>query len=356
MEHGNICHIPNERFGYFGWPSIARMDDGTLIAGVSGLRFRHVCPWGKTVLFFSHDDGKTWSEPFVAHDSPIDDRDVGVVSLGGNDVLITWFATDPRLYVATYEDEMDENTLYWARAKMSALDDEICGRYKGSWTRISHDGGKTWSAPRSAPVSAPHGPIVLKDGRLMYLGKQFPGGMQRPWGEVAAAVSSDQGETWEEIGIVPLPAGARIDQVHEPHVCELPDGTLICHLRVEAPDLVTWQSVSTDGGRTWTEPVRVPAEGSPPHLLRHSSGVLICSYGYRHKPDGQRVIFSTDGGETWGHDLVLRDDGPSGDLGYPATVELADGSLFTVYYQGVEYGGKTSLMYTHWELPRELKI
>ena len=33
MEHGNICHIPNERFGYFGWPSIARMDDGTLIAG-----------------------------------------------------------------------------------------------------------------------------------------------------------------------------------------------------------------------------------------------------------------------------------------------------------------------------------
>jgi len=61
MQHGNICSMPNDRFGYFGWPSVARMDDGTLIAGASGLRYRHVCPWGKTVLFFSKDDGKTWS-------------------------------------------------------------------------------------------------------------------------------------------------------------------------------------------------------------------------------------------------------------------------------------------------------
>lgn len=355
MQHGNICLMPHDRFGYFGWPSIARMDDGTLIAGISGLRCKHVCPWGKTVLFFSKDEGKTWSEPFIAHDSPIDDRDVGVVNLGGNDVLITWFSTDPRLYTASYEKEMDENTLYWARAKMSTLNDEICAHYKGSWTRISHDGGKTWSAPRSAPVSSPHGPIVLKDGRLMYLGKQFPGGMKRPWGQVAAAVSSDQGETWEEIGIVPLPSVARVDQVHEPHVCELPDGKLICHIRVEMPELHTWQSESTDGGKTWSEPVRVPVEGSPPHLLLHSSGVLIMSYGYRHKPDGQRVIFSKDGGKTWGHDLVLRDDGPNGDLGYPATIELPDGSLFTVYYQAANLHENTGLMYTHWNLPEDLK-
>ena len=53
--------------------------------------------------------------------------------------------------------------------------------------------------------------------------------------------------------------------------------------------------------------------------------------------------------------IVLRDDGPNGDLGYPATVELSDGSLFTVYYQAAVHDEPTGIMYTHWELPDGLK-
>ena len=43
---GVICSMPKEKFGYFGWPSIARQDDGTLIVAASGFRNQHVCPWG----------------------------------------------------------------------------------------------------------------------------------------------------------------------------------------------------------------------------------------------------------------------------------------------------------------------
>ena len=39
-----------------------------------------------------------------------------------------------------------------------------------------------------------------------------------------------------------------------------------------------------------------------------------------------------------------------GDLGYPSTVELDDGSLMTVYYQKYEDDKKTSLLYTKWRL------
>ena len=39
-----------------------------------------------------------------------------------------------------------------------------------------------------------------------------------------------------------------------------------------------------------------------------------------------------------------------GDLGYPATVELSDGSLFTVYYQRVPGDRQDSILYTRWEL------
>ncbi|MEI8228893.1 MAG: hypothetical protein WCH77_11630, partial [Planctomycetota bacterium] len=56
-EHGVVCRLPGERFGYFAWPTIARMDDGTLLVVSSGLRAEHVCPYGKTVLNVSRDDG-----------------------------------------------------------------------------------------------------------------------------------------------------------------------------------------------------------------------------------------------------------------------------------------------------------
>ena len=29
-KHGIVCRLPGERFGYFGWPTVARMTDGAL--------------------------------------------------------------------------------------------------------------------------------------------------------------------------------------------------------------------------------------------------------------------------------------------------------------------------------------
>ena len=143
--------------------------------------------------------------------------------------------------------------------------------------------------------------------------------------------------------------------MHEPHVYEAPDGRLVGVLRVHNTSVgTTWQTESTDGGMTWSKPVPMPVNSVPAHLLRHSSGVVICTYGYRHEPYGQRVIFSKDEGRTWIHDMPLRDDGPDGDLGYPATAELKDGSLITVYYQKAEAGENTSILYTHWNLPEDL--
>ncbi|OPZ81583.1 MAG: hypothetical protein BWY76_02982 [bacterium ADurb.Bin429] len=111
------------------------------------------------------------------------------------------------------------------------------------------------------------------------------------------------------------------------------------------------QTHSDDDGATWSVPVPLNYHGSPPHLLRHSSGALLLTYGYRQAPFGQRVAISTDEGATWTHDWIIRDDGPTGDLGYPSTVEMADGSLFTVCYQQVAEGEKCALLWSRWQLP-----
>ena len=78
--------------------------------------------------------------------------------------------------------------------------------------------------------------------------------------------------------------------------------------------------------------------------------MVVCVYGYRHEPFGQRALLSRDGLH-WSEELILRDDGLDADLGYPASVELDDGSILTVYYQRLPGDTQTSVQYTKWRLP-----
>ncbi len=360
-SHGIVCRLPKgERFSYFGWPTVARLDDGTLMVASSGLRAEHVCPFGKTVLNVSTDNGRTWSEPQVIQDSMIDDRDAGVVNLGGSELLVAWFRSDTRKYRNEGWISEEERATWdkvfttWTNVEVN----DLCG----SWVMRSDDAGQTWGEPIRVPVSAPHGPIHLKSGDLLYLGKRYKTWNDMGESMITAARSADGGRTWETVGTVPVCDKTDPANYHEPHVVELPSGRLLGMIRIQGAegrsldaagitDFSLMQTESDDGGRTWTPARPLGFHGSPPHLLRHSSGVLVLTYGYRQEPFGQRVAFSHDDGATWEHDWIVRDDGPDGDLGYPSTVELADGSLFTVCYQKAAAGEKCSLLWSRWRLP-----
>ncbi|MBR4372632.1 MAG: exo-alpha-sialidase, partial [Victivallales bacterium] len=139
------------------------------------------------------------------------------------------------------------------------------------------------------------------------------------------------------------------DECHEPHVVELDDGTLLGAVRVHNP-FTSMITRSTDGGKTWSVMESIGAAGSPPHLLKHSSGAIVMVYGYRAQPFGERAKVSRDGGKTWSDEIILRDDAPSGDLGYPASVELPNGDILTIYYQQANADEKTSLLWTRWSI------
>ena len=78
-----ICAQPGR---YIGWPTMARTSTGKLLAVFSGDRDGHICPWGKTHLVRSGDDGETWSAPEVIRHSPLDDRDAGIIETRRGDV------------------------------------------------------------------------------------------------------------------------------------------------------------------------------------------------------------------------------------------------------------------------------
>ena len=96
--HGIIASFPTDFFGYFGWPTVARMGDGTLVIAASGFRNAHVCPFGRTVFCVSTDNGESWTSPAVINDFPIDDRDAGICSPETDTLVISWFSSDTRRY------------------------------------------------------------------------------------------------------------------------------------------------------------------------------------------------------------------------------------------------------------------
>ena len=371
IDSNVICKQPGR---YIGWPTIGKTPEGELLVVFSGDRDAHVDPFGKTFLMRSGDHGQTWGTPELINDTPLDDRDTGLCVCRNGTIIVSWFTShyETETYLRLCPAGEEER---WRGQLESVTMDDIRqwagdrvenGRYTlGHWIRRSTDGGRTWQDPVRVPATTPHGPIELADGRLMFVGIETNQGRREREGNILAAESRDQGLTWSVIGRISMypvyegdePGG--VAYLCEPHVIEISPGRLLAMARHEETPRgkggrrsVLWQFTSDDGGHSWTEPKPTAILGKPPHLTQLADGRVLVTYGYRHEPYGERACLSADGGKTWDydHEIILRDDAPSGDLGYPASIQLDDGTVMTVYYQQERSGEKTCLMTTRWEV------
>lgn len=349
---------------YHGWSTLTRRSNGELWLTWSGGRLAHVCPFGQVHAMTSKDDGKTWTFPRVLLDGPIDDRDSGVLETAKGTLIVTTFTS--LAYVPYLEkgkqfgqltakgwttEAMKKDLFQKWQACHNRLTDEERQAELGEWLIRSEDGGKSWSARIATTVNSPHGPIQLKDGRLLYAGKQL-------WTDdrkIGVCESKDDGKTWQWLAEIPAREGdAVVRGYHELHAVEADDGTLIVQIRNHNKPNAGWtlQSDSTDGGKTWSTP-RPVCYGLPSHLLKLRDGRLLMSYGHRRKPFGNQARLSTDHGKTWGEAMIISGDGAGGDLGYPSTVELDDGSLLTVWYEAMKNPAPAVLRQAHWKLPEQ---
>ncbi len=76
------------------------------------------------------------------------------------------------------------------------------------------------------------------------------------------------------------------------------------------------------------------------------------TYTIRDEKFGQRARISRDGGKSFSEEIVLCENAKNWDSGYCSSIELDDGSIYTVYYQKAEGDNYCSLMYTKWNLPK----
>ena len=331
---------------YQGWPTVLHAGNGHLMVVSSGGRARHIDPFGRVYLFESFDEGQTWLPPRHLSNGPLDDRDAGIVRAGDDSLLVNWFTSIVFLRQAIPPHLKEA----WDKVECTTTLRDI-REGQGYFMIRSTDEGRTWSEKYRVPVNNVHGPTLLSDGSLLWVGRGVANGSIQPMnGTVCAYRSTDNGLTWDKLCDI-APVWHRTEWWHELHTIETPDGTIVCHIRNhEFVEQENWQMESTDGGYTWSAPHHV-CYGLPPHLLNLPDGRILLTYGYRHPKFGVRARVSEDCCKSWGTEIILCDDANTGDLGYPSTVILDDGSLFTVWYQNDDTGAREcSLRYLRWTL------
>ncbi len=347
-----ISVISKQPQNYHGWSTLTRRRNGQLVLLCSGGREAHVCPFGRVEMMTSTDDGRTWTWPRVLLDSAIDDRDAGVAETAKGTLLVTTFtslAFEAVLKQAEEQKAWDKEHLAAWQAARDRLTADERRKDLGVWMLRSTDGGRTWSRRYDCLVNSPHGPVALSDGRMLYAGKELWSRKERN----GVCESTDDGRSWKWLAEIPTRRGDDPNEYHELHAVETAKGGLVVHLRNhnKANPGETLQTESSDGGKTWSVPHPIGVWGLPSHLLRLADGRLLMSYGHRRKPFGNQARVSADHGRTWSEPLTISDDGIGGDLGYPSTVQLADGSLLTVWYELMrEPRGRAVLRQARWRL------
>ena len=322
---------------YHGWPTAAKTADGRLLAAASGGREAHVCPMGRVRLYISDDSGKTWKSGGSLSHGPLDDRDPGICVCGDNSIIVSYFTS---LDAVLYPKEGDP--AHWDEVRKNITADMMIKEHDFRMLR-STDNGETWGNRYPAPVSNPHGPSLCGDGSLVWVGMRKSdscatqkSGM-RTTGGLVCAVSHDNGINWQIVSEIPAPAGQSILGFYEPHCIEAHDKKIVLHIRNHNTSPVSiWQSCSEDGGRSWSIPTYV-CDGFPSFLTRLSGGRLLMSYSWRLDNYGIRARISNDNGGSWGEEIILYKHGLCRDLGYPSSVELQDGSIFTLWYENISW-------------------
>ena len=365
---GKTIIVHKDRFAYTSHPSITLLKSGEWIAAFNHSRRRERKmhppddPLFRTLLARTSTNGESWEQPYFAPDFDWYGTECpGISQLSSGAVVLTQFryswypiglakkrrAAGEKIFLSRpserwavewtesfAEEDWERSELTWARG------------YHGLYAHLSADGGQSFDEPVKIDCS-PHvdgysrtGVIELSDGRLAYAVTES----HSQANDTFILSSVDGGRAWDPPVLI---ADSSVGEFQEPDIAEVAPGEVYCILR-EDPTGFLYGCRSLDGGQSWGMPERTAIFGLPGHLLVLRDGRLLCSYGRRDAPFGIRACLSEDGGRSWQTDreIVIRDDLPNDDLGYPTAIEYEPGKLFICYY-GQEPDGVTCIQGTY---------
>ena len=341
---------------YPAFPNLAKLKTGQVICAFRHAKDRqrefgsatHIDPTAKDVFITSPDGGCTFDTALhTIIDDEMSEQDPCVNVLSDGRIIVTYFrwALCP----------IGEGARRWGRANFESFGRTLWDRYDcytdGASYSISDDDGATWrhypplrmeGMPESGGV---RGNIVeLPSGELLMpiYGSLRPGELSR----CGLLHSLDRGEQWSYLSEMAFdPSGVKT--FLEPGLYRTPKGRLVGLMRTQTDYrrpgirfddtyLNLHIAVSEDDGRHFgpVEEVQGLWGSSPFHALQLPDRRVLLTYGYRRPPFGIRARLCDPELEhiADGEEIVLRDDAPNGDLGYPNAILLDDGTVLVSYY------------------------
>jgi len=330
---------------YSAFPSIIRRPNGELIVAFrrapnrrrfGGGIYSHSDPNSYLVSVRSQDSGRTWTrEPQLIYAHPLaGSQDPCMVQLRDQSILCTsyaWALLAPE-QIANLQKPIVTN-----QSKFVFL---------GGFILRSTDGAHSWHAP--IIPAAPRGeneldifgnPLPARsrgalcegaDGRLYWVVQTAAGSASPRKTEVHLMISEDRGLTWNDSAVV---ASDPKIGFNETSLYETPKGDLVAFVRTGGLDGNLVLSRSSDKGRsfTWKD---TGVLGFPAHAIRLPDQRVLLVYGYRRAPWGirARLLDPECTNIATAPEVILRDDGGNGDLGYPWASIISDKRALVVYY------------------------
>ena len=328
---------------YSAFPSVVTRPDGELIVAFRRAPYRqifgekgtsHVDPNSYLVLVRSKDNAASWtSEPELIFAHPF----------GGSQDPCMIQLQDGSIVCSSYG---------WAR-----VNDDVAETFDatirhgnfvfmGGYLLHSKDGGDSWQGP-IIPPTVPGTAIsnVFGDPCPAYnRGAMTQGANGRLyWAcaviaqlnprrtEVHLLTSDDRGYTWSYACPIATDEKASFN---ETSLYETPQGDLVAFLRTANFNDATVVARSTDGGKSFHPWRDSGFQGHPHFALRLPDNRVLLIYGYRHEPYGirGRILDAECRNFETAEEIILRDDGGNGDIGYPWATMMADGRVLVTYY------------------------
>ncbi len=335
-----------EDSGHFAFPDVIRLESGKLMS-VFRVGKNHAERSG-FIAYSLSDDGINWSESdILVNDNTIDDRDPSIAVLSDGRVAMNWFKYR---YPADYSEPWVHH-LFFAVSDKSGLKfgDHIQvdgGVFDYSETAVMSDDG-IWldENGNEVTVAASSSSVIEHDGKIIipgYFGNALNWQSMRktPKTKIVLYESGDGGATW-----TPNEVEAEIEEntwLQEPALLKVTEERWIIQARTakgSSPsnkgDLV--QTVSEDGGKTWSPYKSLGFVAHAPELLKLENGVIISSFRWleweesKATSESVSMVYSLDGGDTWSDLIEILNCGAV-ECGYPGMIELPGNKILVVYY------------------------
>ncbi|MCP4386025.1 MAG: exo-alpha-sialidase [Hyphomicrobiales bacterium] len=367
-RHG-VIHRDAER--YSAHPHLAVTANGTWLLVFTQAPQRHVVlhppldPEFRNMMMRSHDQGRSWTAPLAVPDEEcIGMECAGLTPLADGAILLNQWQfgwVDPETDAAEHQHFAAPEVL----ALLHARSPEFAGLHPDTPVDLATlfpqaRSGGACRVHRAANPCAPFEQSIEVNTRPYAGGYGMRGGLELPDGDILLPLSdvpyyrtvfvvrsSDGGQTWSRPVTV---ASHEACAFEEPAPVLLPNGRILMMLR-ENTSRVLHSVWSADGGHTWSAPQATGIHDYPADLAVLRDGRIVMVAGRRNPPFGIALYLSDSHGESWRAPIMIRDDLPDRDLGYPSLVERRDGELYVAYY-GRTDGDTTAILST--TVPRHI--